>query len=340
VSVPPTATVGETTYTFQSWSDGGAISHAAVVGTSPMTLTANFSAASSDAANTCAAAPVRSVTSQWTTGRFGTAGDVDWFRFTVPTTAMYRFVLGNLPVDGVLALYSGCSTQIISVNQPGLHWEEILATLKPGTYALRMSSVGGASSGTGYLWLAKPLSGSTPLLVAAYAPASDIRLVGDVVNTTTAPRAVTVTARLYSAGGSLLKTVSVKPFLSVLPGRARTSFIIKTSRPAGFAYVKFSVSSSAATTASRTLVTTGVTMAAAGSAQWRVSGSVKNTSTSTASSVATLVGIYDPAGTPLNIMTSVPASRTLAPGASSPFSQLFGGLSAAPNGFVSRARAS
>jgi hypothetical protein len=340
VSVPPTATVGETTYTFQSWSDGGAISHAAVVGTNPTTLTATFSAASSDASNTCAGAPIRSVTSQWTTGRFGTSGDIDWFRFTVPTTAMYRFVLGNLPVDGVLALYSGCSTQLVSVNHPGLQWEEVLATLKPGTYALRMSSVGGASSGTGYRWLAKPLSGPAALLVAAYAPASDIRLVGDVVNTTTAPRSVTVTARLYSAGGSLLKTVSVKPFLSVVPGRARTSFIIKTSKPAGFAFVRFSISSSAASRATRTLATTGVTMAAAGSGQWRVSGFVKNTSTSTASRIATLVGIYDSAGTPLNIITSVPASRTLAPGASSPFSQLFGGLSAAPNGFVGRARAS
>ena len=340
VSVPPTATVGETTYTFQSWSDGGAISHAAVVGTNPTTLTATFSAASSDASNTCAGAPIRSVTSLWTTGRFGTSGDIDWFRFTVPTTAMYRFVLGNLPVDGVLALYSGCSTQLVSVNHPGLQWEEVLATLKPGTYALRMSSVGGASSGTGYRWLAKPLSGPAALLVAAYAPASDIRLVGDVVNTTTAPRSVTVTARLYSAGGSLLKTVSVKPFLSVVPGRARTSFIIKTSKPAGFAFVRFSISSSAASRATRTLATTGVTMAAAGSGQWRVTGFVKNTSTSTASRIATLVGIYDSAGTPLNIITSVPASRTLAPGASSPFSQLFGGLSAAPNGFVGRARAS
>jgi len=340
VSVPPTATVGETTYTFQSWSDGGAISHAAVVGASPMTLTATFSGASTDAPNSCASAPIRSVTSQWTTGRFGTSGDVDWFRFSVPKTAMYRFVLGNLPVDGVLALYSGCSTQIISVNQPGLHWEEILATLKPGTYALRMSSVGGASSATGYRWLATPLVGTTPILAAAYAPSSDIRLVGDVLNTTSTPRTVTVTARLYSAGGSLLKTVSVKPFLSVVPGRARTSFILKTTKPAGFAYVRFSVSSSAATRATRTLATTGVTMAAAGSGQWRVSGSVKNTSTSTATSVATLVGIYDPAGTPINIMSSVPASRTLAPGASSPFSQLFSGLSAAPNGFVGRARAS
>src|SRR4029079_12171100 len=198
VSVPPTATVGETTYTFQSWSDGGAISHAAVVGASPMTLTGTFSCASTDAPNSGASAPIRSVTSQWTTGRFGTSGDVDWFRFSVPKTAMYRFVLGNLPVDGVLALYSGCSTQIISVNHPGLQWEEVLATLKPGTYALRMSSVGGASSGTGYRWLVKPLSGPAALLVAAYAPASDIRLVGAVREPTTAPRAGTLNARLDS----------------------------------------------------------------------------------------------------------------------------------------------
>ena len=337
VSVPASVVVGETTYTFSSWSDGGAISHNAIVGSSAKTLTATFSTASTDASNTCSGAPVQTASGHATAARFGTTNDVDWFRFSVPKAGWYRFVLGNLPVDGTLALYSGCSTQIISVNQAGLHWEEVLASLQPGTYALRMSA--SASSTTNYSWLAQPLSGTVPLLAAHYAPSSGIRLVGDVVNTSSSPRSTTITAKLYSASGTLLKTVSAHPLLAVLPGRARSSFVIATTRPSGFAYAKISVTSTAASTATRVLSTTGVTMTSLGGGSWRVAGSVKNASSTTATNAVAMATIYDAAGTPLDATTALPASRTLTPGASSPFTITFGGQTSTPNGFVARARA-
>jgi len=117
-------------------------------------------------------------------------------------------ILGNLPVDGVMSLYSGCSTLLTTVNQPGTRWEEILTTLGPGTYALRFSSVGGVSSSSSQQWLAKRLSGTVALLSAKAVPATGIRYVGDVYNTSSTTRSVTVTARLYSSAGAGMCDVS------------------------------------------------------------------------------------------------------------------------------------
>ncbi|HET9613819.1 MAG TPA: PQQ-dependent sugar dehydrogenase [Candidatus Limnocylindrales bacterium] len=339
ISAAPSVTSGETTWTFASWSDHGAISHVVTVPSTATTVTATYTQTASDASNTCAGAPAGSKIGVWASGRFGAANDVDWVRFSAPTAGWYRIVLGNLPVDGVLSLYSGCSTLLATVNAAGTHWEEMLAHLNAGAYAIRMSSVGGASSPTSYRYIVSPLSGTVPLLAAAYAPSSAIRLVGDVFNTSTSPRAVTVTARLYSSAGKLLKSVSVTPLIPVLPGRARSSFVIATSKPTGFGYVRFSVSSAAASRATRLLATTGVTGSNTGGGTWTVAGSVKNTSTTTATSALAIVTIDDTVGTPINATTAAPASRTLGPGASSPFSVRFSGLTAPPNGWVTRARA-
>jgi glucose/arabinose dehydrogenase/PKD repeat protein len=338
ISAPARVVSGETVYTFKSWSDGGALSHVVTVPVSAKTVTATFAKTAGDASNTCAGAPI-SETGAWTSGAFGSPNDIDWIRFSVPTAGWYRVLLGSLPVNGVLSLYAGCSTLLQTSNAGGTHWEEVITHLNAGTHALKLSSVGGASSASSYQWLVKPMSGTVPLLAASYAPSSAIRLVGDVFNTSSTPRSVTVTAKLYSSSGKLLKTVAVHPLVPVLGGHGRSSFVVSTTRPTGFAYVRWTVSSTAASRATRTLATTGVSGTDSGGGVWTIAGSVKNTSTTTASSVLALVTIHDALGTPINATTVAPASRTIAAGASSPFSARFGGLSIAPNGWIARARA-
>ncbi len=331
---------GETTWAFKSWSDGGALSHAVTVGSTPKTVTATYVQTSSDAPNTCAAAPVQAATGAWSTAKFAAANDIDWIRFTVPKTSMYRLVLGALPVDGILSLYSGCSTLLATSNTAGLHWEEIVRSLSAGSYALKLSTVGGASSPSSYKWLVQALSGSVAFVSGRSVPGSTVRLVGEVLNTTTAPRNVTVTARLYSASGALLKTVSGAPMTPAVAANHRASFVIKTTKPAGFATVRYTVTSSAASRATRLLSASGVTGTAPSPGTWNVTGWIVNSTSTTAHSVAYMVTIYDSSGTAINATAGTPSGSTLAAGARASFSMAFTGLDLTPIATSGRGRAS
>ncbi|HEX5825382.1 MAG TPA: PQQ-dependent sugar dehydrogenase [Candidatus Limnocylindrales bacterium] len=338
ISAKAAVAVGESTWAFKSWSDGKALSHGITAPATPTTYTATYQQTGSDASDTCAGAPIQPVGS-WKNGRFGKANDVDWARFTVPTTGSYRFILGNLPVDGVMSLYSGCSTLIATSNQPGTRWEELLKTLTPGTYALRFSSVGGVSSGSGHLWVVARLSGTVALLSTKAIPASGIRYVGDVYNTGTTTRSVTITARLYSSSGQLLGTATARPFFSALPGRARSSFILKAARPAGFSYATFAVTSTAASTATRQLLASVVSASSPSAGTWRVTGTITNTGSSTARSAAFIVAIYDRLGGIVNATTGAPSAATLAPRARATFAVTFSGITATPAATGAKARA-
>ena len=205
VQAQSTAAIGETMYAFSSWSDGGALTHTVNAPATATTLTATYHLISDDAPDTCAAAPVQSVGSTPVSAKFGKANDVDWIKFSVSSTRWYRFVVGDLPVDAVMTLYKGCSTALVSSNAAGTHWEELLRSLSPGTYALRIASVGGAQSATPYRWQVQALSGTTPLLMAKSISTTSIRYVGDVFNTSTSPRSITIKATMYSASGKVLE---------------------------------------------------------------------------------------------------------------------------------------
>ena len=342
ISTPSTVISGEDRWAFRSWSDGGAISHTVTVGTSPGSVTATFAHSSLDASNTCAGAAFRTPSGQWTNGLFGTAGDVDWVRFKVTTAGWYRMLLGSLPVDGTLALYAGCSTLVATSAQAGLHWEELIRSLAPGTYAIRMSNASGVSSATNYHWLLQALPAGAALLSsqAAPAPSGSVRLVGEVLNTSSTTRAITVTARLYSATGALLKTVSTRTQLAGVGKYGRSLFTILTTRPAGYASAHVSVTSVGTSPTTRLLATTGVTASAAGPGLWQVSGSVVNQGTTTATHVSYLVGIFGSSGQVLNATSGSPSSSVLAPGASATFTTTFGGLTTTPMATTTRAKAS
>jgi hypothetical protein len=249
-------------------------------------------------------------------------------------------VLGGLPVDATLSLYSGCSTLLATSSQGGLHWEEILRTLAPGTYGLRMSSVGGASSATSYTWRVQRLASPVALVSARSASSTSVRLVGEVVNTSSSTRAVTITARLYSASGVLLKTVSGAPLIKVLGPSGRSAFVLKTTRPAGFAKATYTISSTVAIRATRLLAVTGVTGSAPAAGQWHVAGTIANTSSTVATSVAWIAMAYDSSGTVLDATSGSLSPSTLAPGQQAPFGITFSGLPSVPQGTSARARAS
>ncbi len=341
ISAASSVVSGEDRWTFSSWSDGGARSHSVTAGESPRTFIANFTKTASDASNTCAGAPIVTPASAWSSASFGTANDVDWVRFKVTKSGFYRLLLGKLPVDGVVTLYSGCSTVLATSNHGGTHWEEIVRSLAPGTYGMRMSSVGGVSSATSHQWMVQPLSAGAALLSALPAPAAagSLRLAGEIMNTSSTTRAVTVTARLYSSTGSLLKTVTTRTQLAGVPKYGRALFTILTTKPAGYASVKYTVTSVGASSATRILGATGVSTSTPAAGQWRVTGSIVNGGSTTATHVSYLVGIFDTWGRVLNATSGAPSSTTLGPGASATFSTTFSGITTPPTGSTARGKA-
>jgi len=338
VQAQSTAAIGETMYGFSSWSDGGALTHTVNAPATPTTLTATYHVISDDAPDTCAAAPVQSVSSAPVSAKFGKANDVDWIKFSVSSTRWYRLVVGDLPVDAVMTLYKGCSTALVSSNAAGTHWEELLRSLSPGTYALRIASVSGAQSATPYRWQVQALSGTTPLLMAKSISTTSIRYVGDVFNTSTSPRSITVKATMYSASGKVLKTATAHPLVTIVGGRARSPFVVSTTKPAGLSYVRITVTSTAASTATRLLSVAG-TASAPTASTWKVDGTITNSSSTTAHNVAYIAEIYDSMGTTINATASHGSASTLAPGANATFSVTFGGLTASPSATTLRARA-
>ena len=100
VSAPASVAVGEATYTFDSWSDGGARNHTVTIEPGSNALTASYASNGDvDAPSTCSAAVPGATTGAWRQGEFQTDGDVDWYRFTNSSTRSVEITLGDLPVD-------------------------------------------------------------------------------------------------------------------------------------------------------------------------------------------------------------------------------------------------
>ena len=56
----------------------------------------------------------------WLPGRFGSAGDVDWYRFKLTSTTRVRLILGDLTAGGRMTLYSGCTKVLEVSDQRGI----------------------------------------------------------------------------------------------------------------------------------------------------------------------------------------------------------------------------
>ena len=110
---------GEDVYSFSKWSDGGARNHAAKINLAPTTLTATYKKTSGDASGTCSGATTVSTSGAWRTGLLTTDTDVDWYKFSLTSSATMRIILGNLPEDASLSLYSGCSKLLVTSDRGG-----------------------------------------------------------------------------------------------------------------------------------------------------------------------------------------------------------------------------
>ena len=146
MTAPTTATFGEDIYTFNHWSDGGARNHAALVNTGATHLTATYTKTAGDASNTCSGASTVTPSGAWRTGRLSTATDVDWYRFSLTSTST-RPHPARQPARGrqpepVQRLHQAAG----HLGPRGTSTEEIFKSLAKGSYAVKVTTKGVAST--------------------------------------------------------------------------------------------------------------------------------------------------------------------------------------------------
>ena len=146
-----------------------------------------------------------------------------------------RIVLGNLPEDASLSLYSGCSKLITTVDRVGPLTEEIFKSLAKGSYAVKVTTKG-VPSDTPYSLMIRPLAtGLAFVSGSARVQNGSLIVVGEVYNGTSASQApAVITVKLYDAAGHLLTTRTGRT-TSYLPKGLRMPYAIVGSVPAGYA---------------------------------------------------------------------------------------------------------
>lgn len=317
VSTPEVVVVGERTYTFQSWSNGGPRVQSVTVTEGAQTLTASYGVAGdTDAPDQCSAATVGATSGTWRAGRLGSATDVDWYRFSMASAGTVRIVLGDLPQAASLTLYKGCTTLVASSDRAGTGTEELMRTLSSGTYAVKVSAKGTASTTPYALQMRRMATGLSTISTRSRVAGSTLVLVGEIWNDTTSRRGpITVTARLYNAAGTLLatRTGSAEMYAA---GRSRVSFRITGSVPAGFSKVTYTLSSPVTTSTLVGLTGIGYTSSYV-DGRWRVTGSVR--APSAVRFVRVVMTQYDKRGTVIDVTRATTPTTTLAAGASTTF---------------------
>ena len=334
VTAPASQVIGEGTWTFQSWSDGGARSHTVLVTEGAQHLTATYAlTGTTDASATCAGAGAAVTPSgQWQTGKFGTANDVDWYRFKLTSTTRMRLVLGALSVPANMSLYQGCTKLLQTSDRSGLGSEEIIRTLPAGTYAIRLTGQGSPTTPAHVLLMQKLGSGVRLLSSRAIVSGSSLRLVGEVYNNTSRTMGrIVVTARLYDARGHLLATRSANTLLTYAPSHTRDPFSISGSLPAGYDHVTFTVS---APTTSRSFVDPSrptTTSAPDAGGHWVVAGNLKNQLTYKVGTLALAVTLYDSRGRVLDVTRAKVGTTILSPGHSTAFTATIPSIGLVPD---------
>ena len=316
VTAPTTATFGEDVYTFHHWSDGGARNHSALVNTGATHLTATYTKTAGDASNTCSGAATVSSSGAWRTGRLSTATDVDWYKFSLTSTATVRILLGNLPEDASLSVYSGCSKLLYTSDRAGASTEEIFKSLAKGSYAVKVTTKGVASTDLYQLNIRKMASGLSLVTSSSRVDGSSLIIVGEVFNGTSSTQGPSfITAKLYNAAGTLLATRTGRTDISV-PKAARIPFRIVGSVPAGWAKTVVTVKSASTGNTLTTLTFSGVT-ATYDASRFRETGTVR--SSVAISSYRVMMTTYNRLGTVVDVTRSVLGASTLGAGASTTF---------------------
>jgi hypothetical protein len=120
---------------------------AGAVAVAGLTLTA--APASADVADRCANG-VNLKSGAWKRDNIPGGRDVDWYKFSLANKKRVRVVLGNLPRNYALELYSSCGNRIGASNRGSRYFEEINKTLGAGTYRVKVYSKSRQSSTAKY----------------------------------------------------------------------------------------------------------------------------------------------------------------------------------------------
>lgn len=318
VSAPLTATIGGARYRFSRWTDSTARIHDVVMG-ADTSLEATFVP---DAPDACSSATSTSSTTAWHADRASGNGDVDWFRFTLPSARRVVVTVGDLPVDARLDLYHTCSTLLATSSHGGTRFEELTASLAAGTYRVKVSFPGDARADAAYVVRFRPMSSGLGVKSARVTTGAGgggaIRIAGEVLNNrgSTTGQA-TVTATFRNGSGTVVGTLRASTFARRLANGAVTPFVLAGSVPA---YKTISYAVAAGTPGpSRSLTLTALSTSANGNGSVTEQGTVKNTGTTTATSVAVARTWYDDRGEVLDRGVATVSPSTLAPGRSGTF---------------------
>ena len=316
VTAPASVTLGEDVWSFSKWSDNGARNHAVLITAAAKHLTATYVKTAGDASNTCSSAATVSSSGAWRTGRLTTATDVDWYKFSITSAAAVRVVLGNLPEDASLSLYSGCSKLLYTSDRGGTATEEIFKRLAKGSYAVKVTTKGTSSTDLYQLNIRKMASGLSLVTSSARVEGSSLIIVGEVYNGPSGSQGPSmITAKLYDASGHLLATRTGRTDISITTG-VRAPFRIVGSVPTGYAKTVVTVRSVSTHAKVVLLSYSGVTSSYQDS-RFRKSGTVR--SSVAVSSYRVMMTTYNRVGTVVDVTRSVIGAKTLAAGKSTTF---------------------
>jgi glucose/arabinose dehydrogenase len=245
LSAPTPQTLAGTSYAFASWSDGGARSHTIKAPSSNSTYTARFSTnLAPDAANSCGALTTNSRQGKWLKEKLSSGSDVDWYRFKLSEKGWVRIVLGALPRNYRLDLYSACGTRLASSDRSGKEFEEIYRQLAAGTYRVRVkSSTGKVDPQQDYALRFQRLGAGLRLLSStSWLQSGTLHIHGEVLNNRGySQRLVRVEATFYDAAGAVLGKQAAYTHVDVLRRRTRSPFAISAAAPKGYARYSLSV---------------------------------------------------------------------------------------------------
>jgi hypothetical protein len=317
VSAPLTAALGEDTWTFGSWSDGGARTHGVPVVQGATNVTATYTlTGSNDRSDTCSASPAAvKPSNQWLSGTFVKANDADWYRFTMSSAGKILLVMGDLTTGGRMELYSGCTTLLQSSDRAGNGAEEIIRSLAAGTYAVKLSG-----SGTGatppYVVRMRALPASVHILsTKTRIEGGTLRLIGE----------------LYNASNVLLATRTAYADLSYMVPNSKAPFRIVGTLPAGYHHAVYTISATPTTRLVGAPSVTTTTNGLNGSDQYVVAGTAKNPYSKTVTTLWVAVSLYDGRANILDAARAKVGTTTLGALKSTTFTTTFIPLGLAPN---------
>ncbi len=317
VGAPSLAMVGGAAYRFGSWSDGHARLHDVLVA-ADMSLTATYVP---DAPDTCATATTSSPAGSWISQRSSGNGDQDWYRFSLTSKRRVIVTLGSLPVNGRLELYASCATLLATSDVAGTHFEQITKVLAAGTYRVHVVANGDAASLVPWRLRFRPLaSGQTVLSsrITGTAPGK-VSVAGEVMNNSGTTRGtVTVMATFLGPTGTVVARLRAAAFAPRLTDGGITSFRVSGTVGA-YASVRFTASSATAPRIPSLRITSLSTVIGVGGTATE-KGTVKNTGSTTARSVAVARTWYNADGNVLAVGWGAVSPSTLTAGHSGTFS--------------------